>query len=136
MKILPVSNCFRCQSRPAVNAAVPVCQACWGVVCQRFREKQERDYLAAWLSARVDAAGNPVDDSALTVYASDRREIARCVMLARCFGVDWTQPLAPRSLAEASENGAGQPPKKRGRPRRQENVYVFPHSPDFNLAAS
>lgn len=122
----PRGVCPRC-ARPAnVNPKRPVCQACRVAIHQAAATAQERDYLAAWLFSRVDAAGQPFADSVLTATPGQLRHIARCVDMARAAHVDWTRPPAPipfdtrlsdfLAAALAGSPGAPTMRRRRGRP--------------------
>jgi hypothetical protein len=114
-------RCPHCGAEAHISDKTPLCRSCTNAIRAEASAEQERDYLAAYLSTRVDAHGRPVDDSALTVYQADRRELGRLVKLARRLHVDWTRPPQPMDfstrLASVAAEFAGETRRiKRGRP--------------------
>jgi hypothetical protein len=90
-------RCPRCHRTVdvAISAKHPVCRRCADAIARQARAEQEHAYLASWLSSRADAAGDPVDNSALTAHAYQRRSIRRAVAVARVAGHDWRHPPEP-----------------------------------------
>lgn len=84
--------CPHCQRRAPIPRGLRLCRSCDSALRADVDAAQERDALARWLASRVDAAGEPFADSALTATATDRRRIARMVRAARAAGLDWTRP--------------------------------------------
>lgn len=91
-------SCPRCQVKTAKPNHL-LCASCEKAINIVAEGEQERAYLARWLATRVDAMGNPLDDTALTARPTDRRMAVRLVKMARRVGADWNSPPVPETYA-------------------------------------
>jgi hypothetical protein len=95
------------------------------VLVKRAQERQERDYLHAWLHTRADRAGRPIEPTS----PLEARQVRRLVGAARTAGIEWTKPpqrgvtfdghLKAVILEEAGTAPATQMARKGGRRGRE-----------------
>lgn len=134
------ASCPKCGRADAtINAKHPVCSACQTAIRRQAAQQQERDYLARWLSTRVDARGF-IEEDVMPRHTAGKLRLMKLVDEARRLGLDWVKPPEPlhfdTRLATLMKSyvSAGNKQQCRGRPAKV--ASIIPHPQEATLWAS